>query len=230
MLSVNNLSGFGSGDAVVPAPPITSTYISTYSSGVNARSYTVTGANLGTPFPGRLIVIGIMGAFGSNSREYTAMSVGGVAATRISNLAVSGAIQSTCAFFAIQDSTNTTANIVANSSADLTGMGMAIWALSGVQSIYPTTTNGVAAPASVASISIPITMSTTGVCLVVGKGVGTMGITGFNLNANYAYESTNAFVAGDKVITLPPPGATNITMTSTTANYMAGLAVFYAQG
>lgn len=222
MLNVNNLIGFGVGGSDLPT---TATYISTYSSGADSASYTITNANLGTPYAGRRIVIGIACHF-SGTATISSITVGGVAATKLVSSFGGGGLTSGVAFYIIEDSSNATANVVLNFSAALAGYAIAIWAMAEMNFTGATTSNAISNNTTSPSLSIPITISKTGVCLAITKGVVTSGITGYTINTAYQVEGTNSFAAGQTTIT-SPPGATNVVVTSSTSSYLSGAVVFF---
>lgn len=182
------------------------TYQGTLANLSGTTSSTWTNASLGTPSSDRLVVIVITG-YGGTSRQITGCTVAGVSATSATNVASSGGC---IGIFYINDTTNTTANIVFthNNPAAKT---VAVYSITGLNSFTPL------AAFSTGNTSQAITTQANGIVLA---GTVTFGGTVVSVDSPLVFDFNQVInVGGNLYPTTRSSGISSTTSTTVTINY-----------
>lgn len=129
MLLVNQLVGFGVGGG---GTPVALSYLGNSSSETDLTTYTFSSCALGAAATDRRIVVGAYGRDnGGASISTTALTVGGVSATKIVEVINDSNIKNVAALWVADVPTGTTGDIVVTFSTALVRAGIGWWGITG---------------------------------------------------------------------------------------------------
>ena len=157
--------------------PATVSYRSLSLSSIGRSSYSFTGVDIGPWTPDRYVVVGVGSiANGASSLAITALTVGGVAATVLRSQTDGNASTSFAALTISSGSTTSTATIDVTVNSCASRMGISVWAVYGVSSTTPSTSNGTSA--SPGTFALNVTLGSVGAAIAYNNQGGTATWTG----------------------------------------------------
>lgn len=107
------------------SPPVTVTFLQCHNDPDSIQNYTITSANVGTASADRLTVIGIGTRDTATSFNVTSVTIGGTAATELTDNAGAGLVSA--AFYSLRNTAGTAEDIVINNSEALASLQVCVW-------------------------------------------------------------------------------------------------------
>lgn len=157
------LHGINAPNYVAPAAL---TYIGTTSSATNASSYTFTNHAIGTAAADRYVIVGVI----CDGYNKSGVTIGGNAATLISDYGDPGIIANVC-FYALLVPSGTTATIVVNFVGNVWNCAIFVYNATGLVSVTPTAAVFNGTTASKNPLAGSLTIPAGGFCIAIGENI-----------------------------------------------------------
>lgn len=190
MLILNELVGFGVGGGQTSITFLQANELTT-----DLTTYTFSSQNLGTAAANRYIIIGATGVHNA-ARTLNSVTVGGVSATQIQNIALSN--PRIAAIFVAAVPTGTTGDIVLTFSSGMSRVAYGAWALytdTPATTAFDSANDTTYSSGLSISLDVPVGGYAVGV-LVNGAASGTHGTTWTNLSEQYDTTSSETSLQG----------------------------------